>query len=102
MSGKMSNKVSNPIHPGEVFRDEIIKKNNLTATYTAFLLNMTPENLSTVINARHGLTMDMCHRIGIVFDEDPKKWAMLQMEYDLNRAEESAKKARLKPFIKPS
>lgn len=89
-------KMHNPPHPGEVLRELCLEPLNLTISEAARGLGVSRKTLSSIINARQGISAEMAVRLSIAFDTTPESWLNQQVQYDLWQAEQSRKKLRVK------
>ena len=60
---------------------------NLTVTDAAKSLGVTRKTLSTLLNAKAGISPEMALRLSKVFGRTPESWLKLQFQYELWRAE---------------
>src|SRR5579859_6350988 len=79
-------------HPGPLLKAEVFKPRNLKAREVAELFHLNEANLSKITNQRTPLNLQMCCRIEIVFGEDAEKWALRQLQYDLDKAAKGRRK----------
>jgi addiction module HigA family antidote len=79
----------NPPHPGEIIREFCVEPLNLTVTEAAQALGVTRKTLSTILNARAGISPEMAIRLSKVFGRTPEGWLRLQVQYDLWKTEQS-------------
>ena len=77
-----------PTHPGQVLRKMYLERLGLSVSTAAAAVGISRTNFSQFLNGRFSLTPEMAVRISRAFDTPPELWLMLQMEYDLRRAEE--------------
>ncbi|MET4082362.1 addiction module HigA family antidote [Pedobacter sp. UYP30] len=87
----MERGISENTHPGEIFREEILKANNLNVKETAELLKVARPTLSNVVNCKASISPNMALRIAKVFGGTPAIWLKLQTSYDLREAEKEFK-----------
>ncbi|MCM0083626.1 HigA family addiction module antitoxin [Geomonas sp. Red32] len=80
----------NPPHPGEVIRALCIEPLGLSITEAAKALGVSRKALSSLLNARSGVTPEMAMRLAIAFDTTPESWLVQQMQYDLWRLSQKA------------
>jgi addiction module HigA family antidote len=73
----------NPPHPGEIIREFCIDALNLTITDAAKSLGVTRKTLSTLLNAKAGISPEMALRLSKVFGRTPEGWLKLQLQFDL-------------------
>lgn len=78
-----------PLHPGEVLREEFIEPMELTITATAKALNVSRATLSEIVNAKQSVTPDMALRLSKAFDTTPEIWVNMQRSYDLAKAKQN-------------
>ena len=88
-------KMYNPPHPGEVLQELCLKPLNLTVTETARALGVSRKTLSSILNARAGISPEMAVRLSIAFDTSAESWLNQQLQYDLWRAERNRKRLRV-------
>jgi len=77
----------NPPHPGEIIREFCIEASGLTVTDGAKALGVTRKTLSSLLNAKSGISPEMAIRLSKVFGRTPEGWLKLQIQYDLWRTE---------------
>ena len=80
-------KMHNPPHPGEVLRDLCVKPLGLTVTQAAAALGVSRKTLSSILNARAGISPEMAVRLSLAFGTTAESWMNQQVQYDLWHAE---------------
>lgn len=88
----------NPPHPGEIVKYECLEPLGLTVTRAAEGLGVTRQALSSLLNEKSGMSVDMALRLSQAFGSTPKTWLRLQMAYDLWRAREHAEQIKVERF----
>ena len=83
----------NPIHPGEMLREEFLVPAGISQREFAERLGWTVAKLNELINGKRGVTADSALDLADALDTSPEVWLNLQMHYDLKRAEERRKQA---------
>lgn len=78
----------NPPHPGEILREEYIKPLGLSVTETAMKLGITRKTLSSILNERSGISIEMALRLARAFNNTPESWLDMQTQYDLFQSKE--------------
>jgi addiction module HigA family antidote len=86
------------IHPGEIFREEVIKANEISVTEAAKMLGISRQTLDKIIHEKSDITPEMSFRIAKVFGGTANIWANLQTKYNLHLASVKMSKLDLKPF----
>ena len=85
----------NPPHPGEVLRDLCLKPMGLTVTQAAAALGVSRKTLSSILNARAGISPEMAVRLSLAFGTTAESWLNQQVQYDLWHAERKRNKLRV-------
>lgn len=77
-----------PIHPGEVLLEEFLKPMDLSQEQIASALQIPTEQISKVIHGQQRITAELALRLAYFFKMSPRFWLGLQMDYDLDIAED--------------
>lgn len=85
MNGQESLK---PVHPGEVLLEEFIKPMNLSQNQVALAIRVPARRINEIIQGKRRITADTALRLGRYFQMSPQFWLGLQMDYDLDVAED--------------
>ena len=88
------------LHPGEMLREEFMKPLGLSANALAIALRVPVTRISEIVRERRGITADTALRLARYFNMTPEFWMRLQMDYDLETAED-AEQAALREEIRP-
>lgn len=75
-----------PIHPGEILREDLMKPLGLNSHRLARDLKVPATRISEIVNGRRGITTDTALRLARYFGSTPQFWMNLQAAYDLNVA----------------
>jgi addiction module HigA family antidote len=97
----LNNRKRRPSHPGAILED-ILPDANLSQTELARWVGVSRRTINEIINERRPVTVDMAHRLAIVFKTTPELWLNLQRDVDLWDTLESNRKVyeRIKPLNK--
>jgi addiction module HigA family antidote len=79
-----------PIHPGEILKDDFLEEYGLSAERVAHDIGMSPTSLSDILAARAGVTAEVALRLSRYFDNSPEFWLNLQRAFDLAVAVKAA------------
>ena len=79
----MAKKLLEPIHPGEILREEFMKPMGISINRLARDIVVPPGRISEIVNCRRGITADTALRLGKYFGVSPELWLNLQADYDL-------------------
>jgi len=77
-----------PVHPGEVLLEEFLKPMNLSQNQVALALRVPARRINEIIHGKRRITADTALRLAIYFNMSPQFWLGLQMDYDLDLAED--------------
>ena len=87
----MSKQKLNPIHPGEVLQEEFLRPLGLNENQLAQTIHVPVDQINRLIHGQFAVTADLALRLARYFDMSPQFWLGLQMDYDLDVAEDSLK-----------
>jgi len=76
-----------PVHPGNLFKEEVLVPLGLTVTQAAIDLGISRKALSEFLNGRSSLSPEMAVRIGKATRTSPQSWLNMQTKLDLWEAE---------------
>lgn len=77
-----------PVHPGSLFKEEVLIPLGLTVTQAAVDLGVTRKALSEFLNEHSSLSPEMAIRIGKATKTSPESWLNMQIKLDLWKAEQ--------------
>jgi addiction module HigA family antidote len=85
-----------PIHPGEILREEFMEPWGLNPHKLAMELHVPAPRVYEIIREKRAITSEMAMRIARCFNTTPEFWLNLQVAYDLavTRHKEQAKITR--------
>lgn len=78
----------NPIHPGEILKEEFLKPNGITEYRLAKEIKVPPRRINEIIHGLRGISADTALRLGKFFDVSAEFWMNLQTHYELEKQEE--------------
>lgn len=79
-------KLLEPIHPGEILREEYLIPLEISINRLARDIGVPPGRISEIVNGKRGITADTALRLGRYFKVSPEVWMGLQTEFDLRVA----------------
>jgi len=88
----------NPVHPGHFLRTEIVAAHNLSVTAAAKILGVSRPTLSSLLNAKAGLSGEMALRFEKAFGVDMETLMRMQNSYDIARTRSRAKTIRVERY----
>ena len=96
----MSKETISPIHPGEILLEEFLKPMELSQNRLAMDIHVPARRINEIVQGKRRVTADTALRLGRFFGNSPQFWLGLQMDYDLDVAEDSLKN-RLEREVHP-
>ena len=82
-------KALEPIHPGEILREEFLKPMGISINRLSRDIVVPPGRISEIVNGKRGITADTALRLARFFGVSPELWLGLQAEYDLRIARQT-------------
>lgn len=96
----MGTKKIAPLHPGEVLQEEFLKPLGLSQNKLALALHVPARRINEIVLGRRGVSADTALRLARYFDMSPQFWLGLQMDFELDMAEDASEE-RIKREIRP-
>jgi len=75
-----------PIHPGEILREDFLKPMRISINRLARDLDVPPNRISLILSGARAITADTALRLGLYFGVSPELWLNLQTDFDLRVA----------------
>ncbi len=72
-----------PIHPGEILREEFMTPHGLSQNALARALGVPPRRINEIVLEKRGITADTALRLARFFGTTAELWTGLQADYDL-------------------
>ena len=80
------------IHPGEILLEEFLKPMNISQNQLGRDLGVSPRRINEIIHGKRSITADTALRLSTYFRNSASFWLGLQMDYDLDIAEDTLSK----------
>ena len=77
-----------PIHPGEILREEFLKPMGISQYRLAKDISVPPRRINEIVHGKRSVTADTALRFGRFFGMSPQFWLNLQTRYDLEVTED--------------
>ena len=77
-----------PVHPGEVLLEEFLKPMGLSQNRLALSIGVPARRINEIVLGKRSITADTALRLARFFGMSPQFWLGLQMDYNLDIAEE--------------
>jgi len=78
-----------PVHPGEILFEEFMKPMQLSQNKLGQGLGVSARRINEIIHGKRSITADTALRLAAYFGNSPQFWVGLQMDYDLDMAEDA-------------
>ena len=85
----MSKRDFSPIHPGEVLREEFLTPLGISQYRLAKEIHVPARRINEIVLEKRRITADTALRLARYFKTSPQFWLGLQMDYDLDVAEDA-------------
>ena len=82
----MATKLLDPIPPGEILFEEFMQPLGISMNALARDIDVPPNRISDIVNAKRAITADTALRLGKYFNVSPELWLGLQSDYDIRVA----------------
>jgi addiction module HigA family antidote len=96
----MATKKLAPVHPGEILQKEFLEPMGLNQNRLALALGVPARRINEIVLGKRGITADNALRLARYFKMSPQFWLGLQMDYELDMAEDTLE-GRLEKEITP-
>lgn len=84
----MKNEKLNPIHPGEILREEFLEPMGISQYRLAKDISVPPRRINEIVHGKRSITADTALRLGRFFGMSAQFWLNLQTRYDLEVTED--------------
>jgi antitoxin HigA-1 len=80
-----------PVHPGAVVREDVLKAMKLSVTKAAENLNVSRKQLSEIVNEGASVTAEMAVRLEEAFGISAEFWLDMQKNFDIWQVKHSGR-----------
>ena len=77
-----------PVHPGEILNEEFLKPMGISQNRLGRDLGVSPRRINEIVHGKRSVTADTALRLSTYFGNSASFWLGLQMDYDLDLAED--------------
>ena len=84
----MRSKKIAPRHPGEILLEEFLKPMGISQNRLALDIRVPARRINEIVHGKRRITADTALRLAKYFDMSPQFWLGLQMDYNLDIAED--------------
>jgi addiction module HigA family antidote len=89
-----------PVHPGEILRKEFLEPMGISQNKLAMALHVPARRINEIVLGKRGITADTAMRLARYFGMSPQFWLGLQMDYELDVAEDTTEE-RIEKEVQP-
>lgn len=89
MAKKDTAKTYDPIHPGEILKEEFLEPLGTSAAELARAIRVPPNRVTRLINGQAAVTPDTALRLARALRTTPEFWLNLQLRFDLDTASDT-------------
>ncbi len=75
----------NPIHPGEILREEFLEPFGISQTQLALDLDIPFRTINELVNEKRNLNSELALKLSRYFGTSAELWLNLQNQYDIYR-----------------
>ena len=86
----MASRKMPPLHPGEILLEEFLKPMKLSQNKLALDIRVPARRINEIVHGKRRITADTALRLAKYFKMPPQFWLGLQMDYDLDVAEDQS------------
>jgi antitoxin HigA-1 len=94
-------KLMDPVHPGEILREDFLKPLGLTVNKLALELHVPATRVGEIVHGRRRVTADTALRLARYFKTNPEFWLNLQNFYDLEISRRSEAGSKIEVQVQP-
>ena len=84
----MSTKKMSPLHPGEILLEDFLTPMGLSQNRLALDIRVPSRRINEIVLGKRRITADTALRLAKYFNMSPQFWMGLQIDYDLDVAED--------------
>src|SRR5580700_756478 len=95
-------KLMDPVHPGEILREDFLKPLGLTVNKLALELHVPATRVAEIVHGRRRVTADTALRLARYFNTNAEFWLNLQNFYDLEVTRRSGKISEIERQVHPA
>ena len=78
-----------PVHPGEILEEEFLKPLGISQNRLGKDLGVSPRRVNEIIHGKRAITADTALRLSKYFGNSASFWLGLQMDFDLDVANDA-------------
>ena len=89
-----------PVHPGDMLREDFMKPLGLSAYAVARAIGSTPITISLICRRKRAVSAEMALKLGRYFNVSPELWMGIQADYNLEVAK-LGRQAEIEKRVQP-
>jgi addiction module HigA family antidote len=95
-------KLIDPVHPGEILREDFMKPLKLSVNKLALDLHVPATRVAEIAHGRRRITADTALRLARYFKTNAEFWLNLQNFYDLELSRRSDEGSKIERQVQPA
>src|SRR5438477_4630795 len=95
-------KMMEPVHPGEILREDFMKPMGLSVNKLALELHVPATRIGEIVHERRRITAETALRLARFFHTNAEFWLNLQNFYDLEVSRRSGKMSEIERQVQPA
>ena len=98
---RKAEKLMDPVHPGEILREDFMKPLGLSVNKLALDLHVPATRIGEIVHERRRITAETALRLARYFKTNAEFWLNLQTFYDLEVTRRSGKTSEIERQVQP-
>jgi len=94
-------KLMDPVHPGEILREDFMKPLRLSVNKLALELHVPATRIGEIVHERRRITAETALRLARYFKTNAEFWLNLQNFYELEVTRRSGKSSEIERQVQP-
>jgi addiction module HigA family antidote len=94
-------KLTAPVHPGEILREDFMKPMKLSVNRLALELHVPATRIGEIVHERRRITAETALRLARYFNTNAEFWLNLQNFYDLECERRAGKTSEIDRQVQP-
>src|SRR5579863_10014064 len=99
---RKSERLTAPVHPGEILREDFMKPLGLSVNKLALELHVPATRIGEIVHERRRITADTALRLARYFHTNAEFWLNLQNFYDLEVSRRSGTVSEIERQVQPA
>lgn len=98
---RKTEKLMDPVHPGEILREDFMKPLGLSVNKLALELHVPATRIGEIVHERRRITAETALRLARYFKTNPEFWLNVQNFYDLECERRAGRVSEIDRQVQP-